>query len=106
MNAYQGFSLTEALVALFLLTTTSLTLLQQQWQTNQRLNEALLRALALIQLDNNAERIIARQALAKVKEPFQWQKTETNSTVILQISWPGAVTRPDCCQLQRQIARL
>lgn len=103
MNAYQGFSLTEVLVALLLLTTTSLTLLQQQWQTNQRFNQGLLRALALIQLDNNSERIIARQALAMVKEPFHWQKTETNSTVRLQISWPVAVIRPDCCHLQRQI---
>lgn len=103
MNAYQGFSLTEVLVALLLLTTTSLTLLQQQWQTNQRLNQALLRALALTQLDNNSERIIARQALAMVKEPFHWQKTEMNSTVMLQISWPVAVTRSACCHLQRQI---
>ncbi|WP_019218205.1 prepilin-type N-terminal cleavage/methylation domain-containing protein [Legionella tunisiensis] len=103
MNTYQGFSLTEVLVALFLLTTTSLTLLQQQWRTNQLFNQASLRSLALTQLDNNSERIIARQALAMVKEPFHWQTTQTSSTVTLQISWSAALTGSDCCHLQRQI---
>lgn len=105
MNAYQGFSLAEVLVALLLVTTTSLALLQQQWQTNQLFNQALLRSLALTQLDNNSERMVARQPLANVKEPFRCQKTAMDSTVImLRMSWLVSVALSDCCNLQRQVA--
>jgi prepilin-type N-terminal cleavage/methylation domain-containing protein len=106
MTIYQGFSLTEVLVALLLVTTTSLTLLHQQWQASQFFNQALLRSLALVQLDNNSERIVAEQPLAKVEKPFCCQKAEMSfSVVMLQIGWNLApVTESGCCQLQRYVA--
>ena len=53
----QGFSLTEVLVSLILITTTSLALLKQQWQISQLFNQIATRASALSQLDNAVERL-------------------------------------------------
>lgn len=56
MSMNQGFSLTEVLVSLLLITSTSLALLKQQWQVSQLLTQMHIRADALSQLDNAAER--------------------------------------------------
>ncbi len=56
MNTTRGFSLTEVLVSLMLVSTTSLALLTQQWQVSQLFNQAHIRMNTLAQLDNASER--------------------------------------------------
>ena len=55
MNTSRGFSLTEVLVSLLLLTTTSLALLTQQWHVSQLFNQAHTRMNDLLLSDNVAE---------------------------------------------------
>ena len=57
MNINQGFSLTEVLVSLLLITSTSLALLKQQWHVSQLFNHMNIRACALLEEDNVAERL-------------------------------------------------
>ena len=52
----QGFSLTEVLVSLLLITSTSLALLKQQWHTHQLFNHVHTHVLAFTELDNVSER--------------------------------------------------
>ena len=54
-----GFSLTEVLVSLLLVTSSSLALLTQQWHVHQLLNQLSTRVNGLIQLDNRSERLQA-----------------------------------------------
>ncbi len=56
MNKTHGFSLTEVLIALLLVTTTSLALLTQQWHVSQLFRQAHSRMNALLQEDNAIER--------------------------------------------------
>ncbi len=60
-NTSAGFSLTEVLVSLLLVTTTSLALFTQQWRISQLFNQAHNRMGALLQADNAAERLIANE---------------------------------------------
>lgn len=55
MNTPYGFSLTEVLVSLLLVTSTSLALLTQQWHVSQLFNQAHVRMQALLEQDNAAE---------------------------------------------------
>lgn len=56
MSTNQGFSLTEVLVSLVLITSTSLALLKQQWQVSQLFTQTDIRASTLSQSDNAVER--------------------------------------------------
>lgn len=60
MDKIDGFSLTEVLISLGLLTTTSLALIKQQWHTTQFFNQLLRQNHALIQLNNATEDLIAK----------------------------------------------
>lgn len=55
MNTSYGFSLTEVLVSLLLVTTTSLALLTHQWRISQLFNHAHNQMNALVLADNTAE---------------------------------------------------
>lgn len=55
MNRCNGFSLTEVLVALLLVTTTVLALFTQQWRVVQLFNQAHVRMDALLKSDNASE---------------------------------------------------
>ena len=55
MNASRGFSLTEVLVSLLLVSTTSLALLTQQWQISQLVNHAHAGMNTLLEKDNILE---------------------------------------------------
>ena len=57
----QGFSLTDVLVSLLLLTSTSLALLKQQWQVSQFFNQLQTRVTALTQSDNDQEWLYVSQ---------------------------------------------
>ena len=54
----QGFSLTDVLVSLLLITSTSLALLKQQWQVSQFVNQLQTRTNLIVKLDNESERIL------------------------------------------------
>lgn len=56
MNTTQGFSLTEVLVSLFLVTTTSLALLTQEWHVSLLFNQTHSHIKTLLQVDNDFER--------------------------------------------------
>lgn len=58
MDNTNGFSLTEVLVSLLLLTTILLGLLKQQWHISQLFNQTHTRISALSQQDNTSERSI------------------------------------------------
>ena len=64
----RGFSLTEVLVSLLLVTSTSLALLKQQWHTHQLFNQIYLHANALSLLDNASEQFQATLSLVLVVE--------------------------------------
>ncbi len=55
MNTSYGFSLTEVLVALLLVTTTILALLTQQWRVAQLFNQVHVRMNVLLKSDNAFE---------------------------------------------------
>lgn len=121
----QGFSLTEVLVSLLLMTTTSLALLKQQWQVSQLFNQIHTRASALSQLDNVSERLhggfdpvppvmpfkLHYNRTALPQHPFKSgahlarpDSIEEQLILNLQIAW----TRPlplsrGCCLLKRQL---
>ncbi|MDI9817604.1 MULTISPECIES: prepilin-type N-terminal cleavage/methylation domain-containing protein [unclassified Legionella] len=104
MRIYQGFSLTEVLIALLLISGTSLALLKQQSQVKQLLQDVLQRTLALILVDNNAERILAHQPLGKVQNPFEIEKKSDNQHVLVNISWGMSLSKDaTCCRLQRKL---
>lgn len=52
----QGFSLIEVLIALLLITGTSLILLHQQWQLSRLFSRVLIQSQTLVQRDNDRER--------------------------------------------------
>ena len=56
MTHYQGFSLTEVLISLVLISSTSIALLRQQWQLGHVLNQTLTKTQVLIEFDNNNEK--------------------------------------------------
>ena len=87
MSTSQGFSLTEVLIALFLITTTSVGLLSEQWRITQLFNQAALSSQALIELDNNAERLFAGFKLNKVSAPFIIKLRQSLMSRNLSVSW-------------------
>ncbi|KTD25786.1 Tfp pilus assembly protein PilV [Legionella lansingensis] len=99
----QGFSFLEVLVSLILVTSVSLALLQQQLQVSQFLQRALQRAFASTLLDNNSERVLARQPLAKPQNPYELTKTEISQGLILSLAWGFEPANSGCCQLQRSL---
>ncbi len=104
MNSYRGFSLTEVLVSLLLVTGTSMALLKQQWQTSQLFNQVHLRMQALELLDNVSERVVAGHAAIMADERFHLQQAYLNHNLNLQITWNSlSIQSNDCCMLQRQI---
>ena len=61
MNTSHGFSLTEVMVSLLLMTSTSLALIKQQWQTTQLFNQMQSGIQLLNQSDNVAEKSLTVQ---------------------------------------------
>lgn len=58
MNKLQGFSLIEVLIALFLITTTSFALLEQQLQLRQLIHQTLNHSLQFNLQTNSSERTL------------------------------------------------
>ena len=93
----QGFSLTEVLVSLLLMTTASLALSKHQWQTSQLFNQIYSRAKALSALDNAAEQFYVGYNRLVDERPFKWRYTVptparsltslSTSRINIQITW-------------------
>ncbi|WED42044.1 hypothetical protein [Legionella cardiaca] len=103
MKTSHGFSVMELLVTLLLVTSISLTVLQQQLQIKQLLHRALQRSLAATLLDNNSERALGRQPLLLTHDPFQFKQTPIAKGSFLEISWGFELPDSSCCKLQREI---
>ena len=113
----QGFSLTEVLVSLVLMTSTSLVLLKQQWQVSQLYNQVVTRAGALSQLDNVVERLHIGLNSVSVGAPFKLRYSRTTQTIKtllpstndqrlqvlnVQIAWtPQSTSSRTCCAMDR-----
>lgn len=87
MFKYSGFSLIEVLISLLLVTTVSLALLKQHWRLSQFINQVLMRSLAVLQLDNQVECALARQAILAKKNNLHYQEIPTQQGKILLIAW-------------------
>lgn len=57
MKNIKGFSLTEVLIALLLVSCTSLTLVQQQLSSNVQCHQIIMHAKDLLDEENNAEEV-------------------------------------------------
>ncbi len=68
----QGFSLTDVLVSLLLLTATSLALLKQQWQVSQFVNVLQSREHLLLASDNRTEHLDVQQTVLIGSHSFQY----------------------------------
>ena len=90
MNASQGFSLLEVMIAFVLLSVSSVMLLTAVWQTQQAANQALLRFEALLCLDNASERWLSGLPLPKLKPPFELLLTGEGSPAVMEIRWQGS----------------
>ena len=75
MRTFKGLSLVEVLVSLLLVTSASLSLIQQQWHISQYSNQMHRRNDALSQLDNASELWNAQRAL------------KPSSSTVLGVSW-------------------
>ncbi|WP_392536860.1 prepilin-type N-terminal cleavage/methylation domain-containing protein [Legionella sp. 227] len=97
MNWQKGFSLTEVLVSLLLVTTLALTLLQQRGQSIQLLNQLVLRMQASQFLDQIEETLVAQvPKLPSVPTPYHLEIQHKNQHVLIQLDWfqqLGVLTR-------------
>ncbi|RUQ96866.1 prepilin-type cleavage/methylation domain-containing protein [Legionella septentrionalis] len=99
-----GFSLTEVLISLFLLTTIALALLKQQWQIQQLFNQLHWRAQALIELDNLSEQLLAYQQPTPLPgKPFQFTKKMLSDTQRLYLQWQDPI-EAKAFSLQRDLS--
>lgn len=87
MQDSQGFSLTEALIALFLLTTTLTSLLTQQWRTAKLFNDLKLYAVALVVLDNVVEQLYVGTMPQYIKPPFHLKNSHFTEKITWCLSW-------------------
>jgi prepilin-type N-terminal cleavage/methylation domain-containing protein len=83
----QGFSLTEVLVSLFLISSTSLVLLKQQWQVSHLFNQTKIRSQILFQIDNTTEELLAGNVHFNVPAPMEVTQKKRTKYVFLKIKW-------------------
>lgn len=88
MKQQKGFSLIEVLASLLLVTTLSLSLVQQQWQSKQVLTQLLLREQGSQVLDQIDEALLARaNDLPALPEQYHLHTTLRNKETLLRLSW-------------------
>ena len=97
MNWQKGFSLTEVLVSLLVVTTLALTLLQQRGQSKQVLNQLILQMQASQFLDQVEETLLAQVAkLPSTPTPYHLEIQHKDEQVLIQLDWfqqLGVLTR-------------
>ncbi|AHE66620.1 type IV pilus modification PilV family protein [Legionella oakridgensis] len=105
MNTECGFSMTEVLVSLLLMTTTSLALLKQQWISNQRFNQIHLQTQALMQLDSASEQMMAGEKILPTDKRFKFIQRACAHSIRLSITWDCLAVHQQHkhgCRLQRE----
>ncbi len=92
MHQTNGFSLTEVLISLALITTISLALLHQQWQMTRVFNQFHLQNHALNELDSMSEEV-----RLEFFNPSMFQRTiiNRNKESELEIAWNEPVLQVD-----------
>ncbi|MGL5742536.1 MAG: prepilin-type N-terminal cleavage/methylation domain-containing protein [Legionella sp.] len=97
MKQQKGFSLTEVLASLLLVTTLTLSLLQHQWQSKQLLNKLVLRTHGTQYLDQAEEHLVAHAAKsALTPDPYHLDIQHKNQERWLSLTWfklLGSITR-------------
>ncbi len=97
MNWQKGFSLTEVLVSLLLVTTLALALLQQQSQSKQLLNQLVFRSQGSQFLDQIEETLVARVSkFPEIPSPYHVEIQHKNHQLLIQLAWfeqLGSITR-------------
>ncbi|EHL30284.1 PilW family protein [Legionella drancourtii] len=97
MKQQKGFSLVEVLASLLLVTTLALSLLQQQWQSKQLLNQLILREHGSQVLDQIGETLFARmKKLPLVPPPYHLDVQHQSQETLLRLGWyhkSAAITR-------------
>ncbi len=99
VNTNQGFSLTEVLVSLLLITGTSLTLINQQGQVSHLLNQMNLSAHALSQLDNMTECLYAGCTDEITSFQPQFKKVTSGQVTLLSSSLVNQTVKRKCVMM-------
>ncbi|MBI2786289.1 MAG: prepilin-type N-terminal cleavage/methylation domain-containing protein [Legionella longbeachae] len=104
MNQQKGFSLTEVLLSLLLVTTLALALLLQQSQSKQLLNQLVFHVQGSQLLDQMEESLSAQlKKLPPIPEPYHFGIQRKNQEILLNIAWfeqLGSITRKHDLYLQ------
>ncbi|MGC1182026.1 type IV pilus modification PilV family protein [Legionella sp.] len=88
MNQQKGFSLVEVLASLLLVTTLALSLVQQQWQSRQLLDQLIIREHASQFLDQIDETLLAgEKKLPPVPSPYYLEIQHHGQETLLHLSW-------------------
>jgi len=107
MNTDHGFPLTEVMVSLLLMTSTSLALLKQQWHISQLANQTQLRTQAFNQLDNSCERLLAGQAAITTDKRLHVHTSQATDKIMVSVAWKKLPMQPQaCCLLRRELVIL
>ncbi|STY29672.1 Tfp pilus assembly protein PilV [Legionella wadsworthii] len=97
MMKQKGFSLTEVLVSLLLVTTLTLGLLQQQRQSEQILKQLIIKTQGLLILNQIEETLIAgARKIPQVSSTYHLKVQNQNNELIIQLAWNqqiGSITR-------------
>ena len=97
MYQQKGFSLTEVLASLLLVTILAFTLLQQQWQSKQLINQLMLRAQGTHLLDQIEETFVAKiKKIPPISSPYHLEIQHENQEILIHLTWlkqVGSITR-------------
>lgn len=106
MCKYDGFSLTEVLIALLLMSGTSLALFQQYWQSHRLFNQLHFKTQALVLLNSASEQVLAgRDLCLEHSDAFNVFETSQSEGVQIKVTWPCAskASNQSCCLRRDQL---
>lgn len=92
----QGFSLTEVLISLLIVSCTGMLFLKQHWTIERLYQQMSLRQRALFLLDDLSEKRFSSSISLDSPDPFQIRVIPHEQQAELQIIWPQtkkAITR-------------
>lgn len=87
MDKLYGFSLTEVLISLFLVSSTALALMTQQWHMLIFFNQLQLHNQAIIEMDSASEDTLLNGVAMLENEFYQLNHLQTPNTTELEINW-------------------
>lgn len=105
-RAQNGFSFSEVLIALLLLCSSIVAILQQEWHLAQFMRQLQWRNAALLQLDNISEQWLAHGHWPPIEQPFQYKVIPEITASTVELSCLALVEQAaPYCQLQRRLQR-